>query len=148
MGDTNPPQHATAEERAHRDATTSPAREGMVSDPPPGAPETEDILASIFDETAPTAGQGPPTDRHLHDNESFNAFMASCRDGTPPPDRQPHPRPGNGATRGAHCPYAGRCLHIPPCASSPQLCRLWADGRHPHNHHLGQSCREAAHGGG
>ena len=55
-GDSNPPLPATAEERADPGATTSPAQEGMHSDPSPKAPETEDILALIFAETAPTAG--------------------------------------------------------------------------------------------
>ena len=82
--DANPPQPATAEECVNPGFTTSPAREGMHGGPPPGASKTEDILALIFNETAPTAGQGPQTDEHLHDDESFAAFMAACRDGPPP----------------------------------------------------------------
>ena len=37
-------------------------QEGMHGGALPGAPEMEDILASIFNETARTAGQGPQTD--------------------------------------------------------------------------------------
>ena len=48
-----------------------------------GAPETEDILASILNTAAPTAGQRPHTDEQLHDDESFAAFMAFCQDGAP-----------------------------------------------------------------
>ena len=81
-GNTNPAQPVTAEERAYSGATTGPAREGMHDNPPRGAPETEDILASIFDEIASMAAWGPPTDAHLIEEESFEAFMASCRDGT------------------------------------------------------------------
>ena len=51
--------------------------------PPPGATESEDILALIFNVTAATAGQGVQTDEHLHNKESFAAFMASCREGAP-----------------------------------------------------------------
>ena len=78
-----PPQSAAAEERAHPDWATSPARVGTHDNLPPGAPETEDILASIFSAVARTADQGLQTDEHLHDDESLAAFMTSCRDGAP-----------------------------------------------------------------
>ena len=77
------PQSAAALERVHPGAAMSQARAGTHENPPPGAPETEDILASILNAAAPTADQGPQADEHLHDNESFAAFMASCRDGAP-----------------------------------------------------------------
>ena len=75
-----PPQPATEEERVHPSAATSQTRVGMQDGPPPGAQESEDILKSIFNMTARTAGQGLQTDEHLHDDESFPAFMASCQD--------------------------------------------------------------------
>ena len=80
-GDAHPPQPATAEEHVHPGAARSPTREGMHDATPRGAPEREDILASVFNETALTARQGLQTDEQLHDDESFAAFMASCRDG-------------------------------------------------------------------
>ena len=82
-GDANPPQPATVEERLHPGAATSPARMGMHDGPPPGSRGTKDILASIFNETAPTGGQGRATDEHPHNDESLTTFMASCRDGDP-----------------------------------------------------------------
>ena len=89
-GDANPPHPATAENRAHHGATMSPAPEGMRSGPPPVAPETDDILVLIFNETAPTAGQAPPMDEHLQDDESFAALMVPAGTGPPPQDRQSH----------------------------------------------------------
>ena len=74
---------ASVEEHVHPGAARSPTREGMHDAPPPGVPPREDILASIFRETALTASQGLQTDEQLHDDESFAAFMASCRDGAP-----------------------------------------------------------------
>ena len=82
-GDARPPQPATPEERVHSGAARSPARVGMHDGPPAGAPETEDILAPIFNESAPTASQGLQTDDQLEEDESFAAFMASCREGAP-----------------------------------------------------------------
>ena len=46
-------------------------------------PETEDIVASIFNEVAPTVAQGLQTDEHIHHDESSAAFMASFRDRAP-----------------------------------------------------------------
>ena len=66
----------------------------MHDGPAPGAPEREDILASIFNKTAPTAGQGLQTNEHLHNGESFATFMVSRLDGLPPQGRRPHPHPG------------------------------------------------------
>ena len=86
-GSAHPPEPAAEEECVHPGAATSTARVGMQKGPPPGAPETEDILASIFDEVTSLADQGLQTDKHLHDDESFAAFMASCRD--EPPTRGP-----------------------------------------------------------
>ena len=54
-----------------------------LDNPPPGTPETEDILASIFNEVAPTADQGLQTKEHLQYDESLAAFMVSCQDGAP-----------------------------------------------------------------
>ena len=82
-GDAHPPQPAAAEGRVHPGAATSAAQNGMYDGPPPGAPETEDILSSIFNEVAPSADLGLQTDKHFHNDESSAAFMASCRDGPP-----------------------------------------------------------------
>ena len=71
------------EEPVHPGTATSPARVEMHDGPPPGAPEKEDLLASIFNEDAPTADQGLQTDEYLQDDESFLVLMASCRDGAP-----------------------------------------------------------------
>ena len=104
----------------------------MHGDPPLGAPETKNILALIFNETALMAGKQPPRDGALHDNESFDAFMASCQDGAPTQKTGNHIRTrAYGATTGACWPYTGPCLRIPPGTSSPQLCYLEADGAHP-----------------
>ena len=67
----------------HPFAAMSQAQVGTLDNPPPGALGTEDILASIFNAAAPTADKVPQTDEHLHDDEYFAAFMASCRDGAP-----------------------------------------------------------------
>ena len=68
---------------AHPDTTTDTAHGGTQEDRPPEALETKDVLALIFDKPVPAAGQKPATDEHLHDAESFNACMASCREGAP-----------------------------------------------------------------
>ena len=75
-----PPQFAAAGERVHPDAAMSQARAGTHDNPPLGAPETEDILASIFNAAAATEDQLRQADWHLHDDESLAVFMASCRD--------------------------------------------------------------------
>ena len=80
-GNAHPPHAATAEERLHPGAATSLARVGMRERPAPRAPQTEDIVASMFNEVAPTADQGLQTDEHLQDDELFAAFMAFCQDG-------------------------------------------------------------------
>ena len=77
------PQSASAEECAHPDAATSPARVRTHDNPPPGARETEDFLASIFSAVAPMADQGLQTDEQCQDDESFAAVMASCWDRAP-----------------------------------------------------------------
>ena len=82
-GGSSPPQPAGAEERVHSGTATSPARVGTHDNPPFGVPETEDILASILKKVAPLADQGLQTDKHLHNNELFAAFMASSQDGAP-----------------------------------------------------------------
>ena len=61
-GNAHASQPATVEEHVQLGATTSPAPEGMQGGPPPGAPKTKDILASICSKSAPTAGQGPRMD--------------------------------------------------------------------------------------
>ena len=81
--DTHPSQSAAAEECVQPGAATSLARVRTHENPWPGAPDTEDILATIFNAVARTADQGLQTDEHLQDDESFAAFMASCRDGAP-----------------------------------------------------------------
>ena len=81
--DTNPPEPTAMDEGAHPDTTTDTAQGGTHDDQLPRTQETEEVLVSIFDEPTPAAGQRQPTDGRLRDNESFNAFMASCRDGAP-----------------------------------------------------------------
>ena len=78
-----PPQSPAAGECVHPGAAMHHAQVGTHDNPPPGAPETEDHLASIFNAAAPTADQGPQTDKHLYNSESFAAFEASCREGAP-----------------------------------------------------------------
>ena len=79
----HPRQSTAAGARVHPGAATSQARAGTHDNPPPGSPETEDILASIFNTTAPPADQGPQTEEPFHDDESVTAFMASFWDGAP-----------------------------------------------------------------
>ena len=73
-----PPQAAAAEECVQCCTATGPAQVGTHDNLPPGAPETEENLASIFNDVALTADQPLQTDEHLHNNEFFAAFMASC----------------------------------------------------------------------
>ena len=56
------PHYAAAGERVHPGAAISQARAGTHENPPPGASETEEILASIFNAAAPTADQGLQAD--------------------------------------------------------------------------------------
>ena len=65
-GGAHVPQPAAAEEGVLPGTATSPARVGTHDNRPPRAPETEDILWSIYNKLAPTAYQGPQTDEHLH----------------------------------------------------------------------------------
>ena len=74
---------AAVGECVHPGAAMSQARVGTHDNPQSGAPETEDILASILNAAAPTADQGPQMDEHPHNDESFAAFMASCWDRAP-----------------------------------------------------------------
>ena len=147
-GNAKPLQPATAEERAHPGATTTPAEEGMHGDPTPGASMTGDMLASIFDETTPMAGQGPLTDWHLNDNESFDASMASGRDGAPTTGRQPHLRQGIQRHAGGSLSLCGTLtLHLTRqifAATMPPWGR-WPPSTLPPQ---GRLCRKAANGGG
>ena len=77
------PHSAAAGERVHPGAAMSQAAAGTHHNPPLGAPETDDILASIFNAAAPTGDQGRQAEEHLDDDQSFAAFIASCRDGAP-----------------------------------------------------------------
>ena len=88
------------DERAHLDTATDTTHGGAGDDRPPRAPEAENVLALIFDEPAAARVQGEPTDGHSRDDESFDAFMVSFRDGAPgggptspsAPDRATLPR--------------------------------------------------------
>ena len=53
----HPPQSVAAGEGVHHGAAMSQARAGTHDNPPPGALETEDILASILNAAAPMADQ-------------------------------------------------------------------------------------------
>ena len=79
--DARPPQPAAAGARVRPGVAISRARAGTHNNPPP-----EDILASIFNAAAPTAGQGSQTHGHPFGDESLAAFMACCRDGAPNTD--------------------------------------------------------------
>ena len=96
------PQPTAVDERVHPDTTTDMAPEEACTNRPPQAQEAANVPASIFDEPATIAGQGEPADGKPRDDESFDAFMVSCRDGAPaagprppsPPSRvTPHREP-------------------------------------------------------
>ena len=54
-GGAHPAQLAAAEERVHPGTARSWAQVETQDNPPPGAPETEEILAFIFNQVAPTS---------------------------------------------------------------------------------------------
>ena len=123
----------------------STARAGTYDNPPPGAPETKDILASVLNpphqqrtkertqtSTSTTMSPSPPSWGLGPNHGANNHIRAAARV----------------ARRGAHKPCAEFCVRVPARASSPQPCRLGIGGRNPGGHHGGRSNRRAARRGG
>ena len=86
-------------ERGHSETTTDTAHGGAHDNRPPRAPEAEDVLALILDQPAAATGQGQPTDEQPLNDESFDAYMASCRDRAPAVGLTPPFAPKHAAPR-------------------------------------------------
>ena len=90
-------QEATEDPAPHGD--TKPGKAHTASGCQPRTQDAEqvaDTLTSIFNEPTANASQEQPAAGHPHDDESFDAFMASCQDGDPTGGSPPFPTPTPG----------------------------------------------------
>ena len=114
------PQHTSVVEHVNPNSVADTAPEKVRTDGQPQAQEAARALASIFNNAAATGGQGQPADGQPRDDESFDAFMASCRDGTPaagatlpstPSRATPHREPTDPTREGPASPSHQVHLH-------------------------------------
>ena len=77
------PQPTAMDKRVYANSAADTAPEEARTDQQSQAQETMDILASISDELATAAGQGQLAEGHSPNDESWDAFVAFCRDEAP-----------------------------------------------------------------